>query len=496
MSFYFDMPIEELHQSVLRNPFEIEIWLTLIKRVAKEESAECALEEIFVAEEILPDSIERQAIKALCLMSLGETQEAHELLQQTLRRSPGDELADRLVNEFLPSFTNVTQDLLFNPYSILDHAEALPIENNFMERLESTIDLVRAYNDNECTPENMVQPLERHIQNFPDDINAKLDLARLCHNIGDRTKARRFYQLVILADPSCASAFFELATIEPDPDRAIDLSEKGLDLSPRFECGRYNYAALLLQSGMLREGRNEMLRLPADSPFYVSGLEAIANSYSEEGTFDDAAKFQEKVITRSPNNPEAWNCYGHFFAQMGDYEIALRHFDKVIELDSEHVDGLHNRALMLSRLGRNEEAIHVLKYALTIAPDEEALLVNLGVELNQLGRNPEAIDVLKEAVQKHPEYERLWQNLGNFHLQSGQISESIECSRIAVELDPGKGLAWWNIARDEAKLGNREQCLEALREGISRSPELADLIGDEEVLEPWRNEKEFRDLWQ
>jgi len=494
MSFYFDIPIEELHLSVQRNPFEIDLWLTLINRVAKEDCVESALEEVFVAEDIFPENTELQAVKSLCLMSLGETREAYDLLQQSLRRSPGDEIVDRLVSEFLPSFVDVSQDHLFNPYALREQIENRQLETDFVERLESTIGLIQKFNESDSHPEDLVEPFERHIQNFPNDINAKLDLARLCHNIEDTHKARRFYQSVIEADPLCASAYFELATIEPDLPKAIELSEIGLQLCPRFECGRYNYATLLFKCGMLKEGRNEMLRLPADSSFYVSGLEAIANSYSEEGTFGQAAKFQEKVVTLSKNNPEAWNCYGHFFAQQGDFETALKHFDRVIELDSEHIDALHNRALMLGRLGRSEEAVHVLRYALAIAPEEESLLVNLGVELNHSGRNGEAIQVMQEALFLFPENSRMWLNLGSFQFQAQKFLESIECSRKAIEIDPDKGLAWWNIACAQALLGERDECLSALRESTVRRPDLTGLIADESAFEQYLDDDDFKAL--
>ncbi len=491
MPFYFDIPIEELHQSVQNNPLEIDLWLALIQRVAKEDSAESALEEVFLAEDIFHENVEIQAIKSLCLMSLGEIREGHELLQQSLRRSPGEEVVDRLITDFLPNFSGISQDHLFNPYAIREQIFDQPFEQAFLARLDSTIELIQTYNENEEQPNNLIEPLEQHIQNFPNDVNAKLDLARLYHNIADVEKARKLYQLVIEADPYCASAYFELATIDPDIEKAIDLSEKGLDLSPRFECGRYNYATLLLKSGMLKEGRNEMLRLPADSSFYVSGLEAIANSYGEEGTFWEAAKFQEKVVTLSKNNAEAWNCYGHFFAQMGDYVTALQQFDKVIQLDSEHVDALHNRALMLGQLGRSEDAVHVLRYALTIAPDEESLWVNLGIELNHSARNDEAIQVMQDALLQHPDNSSMWLNLGSFHCQAGEFDESIECSRKAVAIDPDSALAWWNIACVEAILGKREDCLSSLIESVARRPDFAGLIAEEEAFEPYLTDPDF-----
>jgi len=434
MSFYIDMPLEELQASVQINPFELELWLTLIQRVAEKQGAENALEEVFVVEDIFPESVELQAIKALCLLSLGEVCEAHELLQQSLRRSPGDVLLNRVLNEFLPAFETLTEDHLLNPFAIRDNARSESVEAGFLERLESTIDLIQTYNDCESDPEQLIAPLERHVRNFPRDINAKLDLARLCYNIGHHNRARQFYNDVIMEDPLCGSAYFELATIEQDTDTAIDLSERGLDLCPTFECGRYNYATLLLKAGMLEEGRKEMLRIPADSSFYILGLEAIATSYSQQGNFEQAIDFQRKVVALSIDNAEAWNCYGHFFAQMGDYENALLHFDRVIELDNEHLDGLYNRGLVLSQLGRHQDAAMVLKYALAIAPTDETILVNLVTELGRCGQIAEAIELAEFSTDHYPNNAQMWQLMGNLYRGEGNLEEATRCQENATHL--------------------------------------------------------------
>ena len=488
MSIYLDMHIEELQETVQENPLDIDLWLTLINRVAAEESVENALEEIFIAEDIFPDCNEIHALKSLCLMSLGETLEAHELLQASLRRCPGDEMVDRILKEFLPNFRELSQDLLFNPFSLRDRLNSEKRQQDLLEKIESTIDLIHSFNNEDNEPDQLVTALERHVRSFPDDINARLDLARLCHNLEQHEASRRHYQAVIEKDPMCASAYFELATIEPDLDRAIELSENGLDLSPRFECGRFNYAGLLLQSGMLKEGRNEMLRLPADSPYYLLGLEAIAKSYCEEGTFEEALKFQHKVCILSPNNPEAWNSYGHFFASVGDFATAIKHFDRAITIDNEHIDALHNRALMLAKLNRNEEAVHVLRYALTIEPENESLLVNLGVELSHADRLDEAIEVMNESVLLFPEHARMWLNLGSFHFRKDNFDDSLRCSRRAIEIDPEQGLAWWNIATVHAAREEKEECLDALQLAIQKRPELRELVANEEAFKPFMND--------
>lgn len=494
MSFYCDMPLKELQLSVQNNPFELDLWLALIQKVAKDDCIEQALEEVFVAEDIFPDSVELQALKSLCLLSSGDIRQAHELLQQSLRRSPGDEVISRVLNEFLPSFNNVTEDHLLNPYAIRENAKSDQFERDFIERLESTINLIQTFNDNDSDPGKLVSPMERHVRNFPDDINAKLDLARLYLNQDNREKARQYYRNVIEEDPLCASALFELATIELDPDVAIDLSERGLDLCPMFECGRYNYATLLLKQGMLVEGRNEMLRIPADSSYYVLGLEAIANSHSKQGNYAEAVMIQEKVVALSVENAEAWNCYGHFFAQLGEFETALLHFDRVIQLDNEHLDGLHNRALMLSRLGRHEEAVHVLKYALTIDKSDASLWVNLAVELGRTGCVLEAIDLTKESLQRFPKHPTLWLNLSSFHFRVDSFQETIDCASKTLEFDPNSALAWWNIACANAELENRDKSLSALSRSLELSPELHEMIAQEVVFDRFIGNSEFQKI--
>ena len=491
MPFYFDMPFDELQQSVQQNPLQLDLWLALIKRVAKDECCESALEEIFVAEDLFPENTELQILKSLCLMTLGETREGHDLFQQSLRRSPGDDMISRVVDEYLPHFESVTQDLLLNPYAIRESFGNDQLEHKFLEQLDSTIDLIRAFQDNDCNPENLIEPLEQHIQKFPNDINAKLDLARLCYNTGFHEKARHYYGIVIELDPLCASAYFELATIDTDPINAIRLSELGLDLCPDFECGRYNYGNLLLRVRMFAEARNELLRIPADSPYYVAGLEAIANSHSEQGSFENAIDAQEKVVTLAPNDTEAWNSLGHFFAQLGDYETALTQFDRVISLDSEHLDGLHNRALMLGRLERHEDAVHVLRYALTIEPECESLLVNLAVELSRSQRNDEAIELMQRSLKKFPNHARMWLNLGSFQFEAGQFDTAIESSRKALELAPEKALAWWNISCSYAQKGNRDECLTALESCLEIFPDLVCRIPNEESFRPYLSDPAF-----
>lgn len=494
MSFYLDMSLKELQRSSQHNPFEIDLWLTLIHRMARERGAADALEEVFVVEDIFPNSTELQAIKSLCLLSLGNTKEGHELLQQSLRRSPGDALLQRLLQEFLPAFKNLSEDLLLNPHAIRDSVRPSSFESQFLERLESTISLIQTFNENEGDPETLLTPMERHVKNFPNDINAKLDLARLYHKTGHHPRARLFYRKVLKDDPLCASAYFELATIEPDIEEAIHLSETGLELYPMFECGRYNYASLLLKAGMLEEGRIEMLRIPADSSFYILGLEAIANSHSQQGDFQQAIQFQEKVVALSVNNAEAWNCYGHFFAKLGEYEVALKHFDRVIEIDCEHLDGLYNRASMLSQLDRHSEAVLVLKYALTIMPHEQGLLINLVTELGNCAQLAEAIELAESALKQFPQNEKLWQALGGIHEQDDNPAAAIRCAEKALRIDSRNPLTLWYLARSHARLGHRDQSLVALQQCVRLHPELRQEIRNEDAFKIFINDPGFQSL--
>jgi tetratricopeptide (TPR) repeat protein len=494
MSLFFDTPIADLKREVQEYPSQILPRIALIQKLALHNQLHEALEEISVSEVLFPSNLELQAAKSLCMFAMGDTLEGYELMQQSLRRSPGGEIVQTLTDDLLPCFSNMVPQELFDPRVLRRSLSRDCTDKDVIDRLESTIELLETFTKSDDDPMRLLVTLEEHIRRFPDDVGAKLDLARLLCSMDLPKRAEKLYLQVLASDPLCAAAYFELATLEEDRVRAIELSRLGLEMVPQYECGRFNLGILLLQNGDAEQGRHELLRLPADSKFYIAALESIAGSFAEEGEVEKALEFQTKVVSLAKESVDAWNNFGHYHALLDDHETALVKFEEAIRLDGRNVIALHNKGLVLGRLGQHERAVEVLRHAFNIAPDNEAIISALGFELGNMDRYEEAIELTELAIIGNDDNARMWLNLGNYYSKVERLEDSLRCSHKALEIDSEKAAAIWNIACVHAKQNDKENCLLFLAQAIKKDPAFAKRIRHEADLVTFRKDPKFIQL--
>jgi len=58
------------------------------------------------------------------------------------------------------------------------------------------------------------------------------------------------------------------------------------------------------------------------------------------------------VVTRNPNDPQAFNMRGSVYGQGGRYQEALNDFNKAISLDSNYAQAYSNRGLIYRQTNR------------------------------------------------------------------------------------------------------------------------------------------------
>jgi|GEM_PF-4111599 len=496
MSFYEEVSIDELKSIVRDDPSELDPQLVLIRRLAVEDNVRNALTAADQALDILPENGLLLATKAFCLSSIGEVKEGYMLTQVAMRRGPCAEMITRLVEEILPSFGEVGGHVL-NPQALIERVEQLESvekDREFIARLESTIELAAFFAEQPDDVSVVEQQLTQHVRRFTDDLNMKLELARLYASTGADREAERCYLEVLESDPLCVPAYFEIATLLENPEQAIEYSRKGLELYPGCECARINLGAFLIEAGNFEEGRKQLARVPADSYLYTLSLWNTGKSLLDENRIDEAKEIQEKIVALTPEDLDAWNQYSHLCYLSDEYEAMLAHADKAIAIDSEDLEALNNRALALGKLARHKEALDVLKYALTIEPNHEHLLINLALEQSNLGDNATAIKTTQAALEKHPESATLWLNLGSYHIREEELEDALRCSRKALELNPEKGRAYWNIACVYAMRNDKENCLPNLEKSVALSPEMAARIVEDDDLKPFLDDPRFKAL--
>lgn len=116
----------------------------------------------------------------------------------------------------------------------------------------------------------------------------------------------------------------------------------------------------------------------------------MARIYEEGGSFDQASRAWERVVSLDPSDreasyflerarrralygKEAWDAFerGVVFAERGDHASAEASFRRAVELNPSFAEAHYRLGVSLARLGRTEEAILSLRRCLELEPDHE-----------------------------------------------------------------------------------------------------------------------------
>ncbi len=102
-----------------------------------------------------------------------------------------------------------------------------------------------------------------------------------------------------------------------------------------------------------------------------------------------AADYQQKIqtlealVSREPNNRQAWVQLGHNFFDSGNPMKAIEAYDKALALDGNDPDVLTDQGVMYRRIGWFDKSIANFKKANELNPRHVNALFNMGIVYNQ-----------------------------------------------------------------------------------------------------------------
>jgi hypothetical protein len=135
----------------------------------------------------------------------------------------------------------------------------------------------------------------------------------------------------------------------------------------------------------------------------------IGRKKQEEGNFDEAFEWYNKVTKIKPDFAEAWIGKGFCLMMIGKFLIAAHCFDKALEIQPESENAWFNKAVALGEIGRFEEAIRCYNRALKIKPDYEKARTNKNSLLQQWKlKSKQERALLKKERKEKLQQERYW----------------------------------------------------------------------------------------
>lgn len=493
MSFYSQLPLEELAEIIARNPGEIDLRIALIERYVDDGDLDDALVQACLAEELENENPEVLSWKSLCMIFRGELEAGHQLLQEVIRRTPSCEFQDKLIRKIFPAFTagkNVDPEEFAHPWSLFGCTD-FKVEGRYGEMIESMTTVGQLMSEK---PEAAVRNLGIHIEKFPEDLNAKLYMATVHLMNHDVKQAELIYRDVIKQDPKCSTAYFDLAVVIEDAFESIELLRRGLSLFPQQDVARYNLGTFLLNAGEVDEARQELSRVPADSTHYADALIAIGVSYESENDIAEAARYLEKVTILEPHRSDVRAKYGQLQLDLEKYPEALAAFNVATELDPKSFCGWHNKGIIYVQLDEDELAINAFRNALDICPDSTWSAINMAALLRDQGQLKHAIDALLEVYRYNSSDVTILQNLGAYFSYAEDYEKALKFTKLAIEQDGQRPLLYWNMADSYAKLADRENCLKFLAIAIEQDADLADRFMSDSDFESYWWDPDFKSL--
>lgn len=355
--------------------------------------------------------------------------------------------------------------------------------------------------------------LERAIARDPNNLPARKLLAQTRLGLQSPERALEAISPVLgdAADPD-AAALAGVASIRAgEPDMAIEIFKRQLELSPDNDEFRAMLAVSLITAGRTEEALAELSRIEAGSGIlrrradmigiaaHLQGGDLLAarslagKVAAEDGDnapllttlgalfhgaeqLDEAAAWYEEALAVSPGHvPAAYNL-GRLAAATGRLDRSAALFEGIVAKDPGHSPALTALAQIDWARGDRAGAVARLERARQADPADGGSRFVLSQYLVNLGRAAEAVAVAREAVDIAPNSAPAVNTLGVALLESRQPREALEKFGRAHEINPLEARYLLNSARAHSALGQMDLARDQLVKALALEPDNAVML--------------------
>lgn len=192
---------------------------------------------------------------------------------------------------------------------------------------------------------------------------------------------------------------------------------------------------------------------------------------SNQGEYEQAIPYYEKVIQLNPGYTSAYNGLGLAYNMLARYEKAIPVFEKAIALDPTFALAYNNLGFAYCFSGKYSESISYFEKAIELDPGLAMAYNNLGVAYIFLAKYEHAITYLDKTLKVDPYYSLAYNNLGLTFYYMGQYPQAISNYETCLKIDPNYSIAHSNLGLVYAALGNDNQALACYNRALELSPD-------------------------
>jgi tetratricopeptide (TPR) repeat protein len=253
----------------------------------------------------------------------------------------------------------------------------------------------------------------------------------------------------------------------------------------------------------------------------------LADSASNAGEWELAARYYQEALVRNPENPPIWIQYGHALKESGRLipaEVAYRraiegapavadahlHLGHVLKLQDRRDEAkaaylralaldpaLHAARRELLGFGWLEEALADVQRAVISAIPRNGRkrrrpsLITLADQARDLGEWERAVRLYRKALGRNPRNAPIWVQLGHSLKERGELAEAEAAYRQAVAHDPSAADPQLQLGHALKLLGKTEEARAAYLRALALDPGIPHALSELEGL-GWSGAK----LWK
>jgi tetratricopeptide (TPR) repeat protein len=161
---------------------------------------------------------------------------------------------------------------------------------------------------------------------------------------------------------------------------------------------------------------------------------AVAVRLQATGRLEEAITVYQSIVTKDPNNPDAWHMLGLIACQANRPDAAEKMILRAISLKPDQANYFINLSSVLRQLERTEEAANCLWRAIALSPNDAGAHADLAELLRDQGADDAAKSALLKAIRIRPNSPGLCERAAVVLHELGHIEEAANLYRRAITL--------------------------------------------------------------
>jgi len=286
-----------------------------------------------------------------------------------------------------------------------------------------------------------VKKLRKFVDQNPEDIVARYNLALMQSETNKINLARKNYEKIIEVDPNHWKSKFNLYIIlieKKEFNNAMILIDDVLKINENYQPALRDKALVLTNLHKPDLGLKYILMSLKQNPKDYIAINTLGIVYLELKEYSKAEKIFKEAISLNPNYISSYNNLGRCYSLQNNKTEALKLFLKVIEADPNYLDSINNIANVYALTGEYKKSLDFYFKALKISPNNNEILFNIGCTYYYLNEYKQAEKYYNQSYKINPNNNLLKKNISILYLTLNKFKKAWTFFDGRLEIDEFK----------------------------------------------------------